>query len=248
VTTDKGEELSSPRVTRILQDTIAKPALISWAANQERTLVTDAAVSAFAAVRELDVSKVAFVTALKERLGQERAHVRQLEKAGNIGTLAHKMIEWTLREEMDLHPGPKPELPPPSQLAFDAWRRWRETVQLTPMLLEQRVFYCDDDCLFAGTLDFYGTVQGVPTIIDWKTSSGIYPEAQLQLAAYWAAFKQRKPDTPVEQAMIVRLPKKEKDDAFETLLLDAAKLEECYQRFRDTYRLWAWLEGQKKGS
>jgi hypothetical protein len=41
---------------------------------------------------------------------------------------------------------------------------------------------------YQGTLDLIGILNGTLVVLDWKTSSGIYPEMALQLAAYAAAY------------------------------------------------------------
>ena len=59
---------------------------------------------------------------------------------------------------------------------------------------------------YAGTLDFYGLVNDKNTIVDYKTSSAIYPSYFLQLAAYAHALEEEL-KIEVEQTMIVRLSK-----------------------------------------
>jgi len=72
--------------------------------------------------------------------------------------------------------------------------------------------------------------------LDWKTSSGIWPEYALQVAAYAQAFKETYGET-IDKAYIVRFSKKlpvefevkeikSLDDSFEAFLA-AKKLRDC---------------------
>ena len=65
--------------------------------------------------------------------------------------------------------------------------------------LEEVVGYEQHGVRFAGTVDsvirFVDT--GALVVVDWKTSSGLYPEAAMQVAAYiaaWAAQNDEYPD------------------------------------------------------
>src|SRR4029077_18968882 len=43
---------------------------------------------------------------------------------------------------------------------------------------------------YSGTFDAAGRIGKIPTIIDWKTGSRIYPEMALQLSAYAEAYNE----------------------------------------------------------
>src|SRR5262252_8519757 len=90
-----GEPL--PSVTHILS-CISKPALINWAANQERTLVSEAAADFYEDCAKLPtpLPRTAWLTTLQSRIGKAKAHQKELAKAGEIGTQVHGLIEWTL--------------------------------------------------------------------------------------------------------------------------------------------------------
>src|SRR5262245_49910510 len=99
-----------PSVTNILS-VIGKPALVNWAANQERALVIEAAAALWEDVpTEKKMSRPAYVATLTERLGKQRAHQRALTRAGEIGSEVHALIEWNLRKEAGQKVGPQPEI------------------------------------------------------------------------------------------------------------------------------------------
>lgn len=59
---------------------------------------------------------------------------------------------------------------------------------------------------YAGTLDAVGCIDGKDVVIDWKTSSRIYPEMALQLAAYSNAYKEQT-GKDIKQGLIVHVSK-----------------------------------------
>lgn len=60
---------------------------------------------------------------------------------------------------------------------------------------------------YAGTLDAVGVLpNGGPVICDWKTSSSIYPDFALQLAAYAQAYKEQTKMT-INRGLIVHVSK-----------------------------------------
>jgi hypothetical protein len=90
-------------------------------------------------------------------------------------------------------------------------------------------------CGFAGTLDLYARVQGVLTVFDWKSGKAIYPEAFLQNIAYRHAATRH--GWPSVQGLIVRLPKRFDDPAWEVMAVpDSIVLED----FLAALRLWRW--------
>jgi len=82
--------LKLPSVTTIL-DAIGKPALVSWAARTEREMVMAVAADLFdCAPAEPRMSKLAFTATLQNRIGKEKAHRKELRKAGRIGARRHR--------------------------------------------------------------------------------------------------------------------------------------------------------------
>jgi CRISPR/Cas system-associated exonuclease Cas4 (RecB family) len=59
---------------------------------------------------------------------------------------------------------------------------------------------------YSGTLDAVGTFEGKPMLYDWKTSSSIYRDMDLQLAAYAQAYKEET-GIDLKQGMIVHVSK-----------------------------------------
>jgi hypothetical protein len=182
-------------VTSILS-TIGKPALISWAANQERALVMEAAanLNEDLPVGAPRMSRLAYLATLQARLGKEKAHQKELARGAEIGSQAHGYIEWTLRRERGEAVGPEPRMSDKALWAFMVWQDWQAMVKLRPLALEQVVWSTTHR--YAGTLDVLAeiTLPGqpgpVPVVGDIKTGKAVYPEALLQVSAYTAALRE----------------------------------------------------------
>lgn len=250
VETESGEKVLYPSVTTVLQ-VIAKPALLGWAAKVERTLCIETAAQLYDDTHGTPkMSRVAYMASLEKRLGATKAHTRELEKAGDIGTGAHALIEWTMRKECGQKVGPEPIVSQESLIAFHEWQNWRESRKLKPRLIEQ-VVYSHEHC-FAGTMDVFAEITvpeldgPVMALGDWKTGRAIYPESTLQNAAYMAALVEMNHARDFSGGFVVRLPKKVDDPGFEEKLLTPQDQREAFAVFLRCLELWNWMEGQGK--
>jgi hypothetical protein len=222
--------LRLPSVTTILE-VIAKPALGPWYAKEERRAFEAAMLEVLSKPGARDPEYV--LAAVAEAVSGVKAADRARQQATTIGTAVHAGIEWHLRTQLEEDAGLPPRLPEAAVWAVESWKDWARSVALEPLAIE-RVVYCSD-CGYAGTLDLYARVQGLLTLLDWKTGRAIYPEAFLQNVAYRHAAARL--DLPVEQGLIVRLPKVLNDPAWEVMAVpDALGLED----FLAALRLWRW--------
>jgi hypothetical protein len=229
-----------PSVTTVLS-VLGKPALVPWAAKTERELVREASASLYDDLAGTPkMKRLAYLATLDARLGKERAYKKELSAAAEIGTAAHKLIEWNLRRELGQHVGPEPKVGERSLWAFMAFEDWKRSVDLKPVTMEQTVYSRNHG--YAGTLDLLAEVKGIVTLVDFKTSKAIYPEASLQLAAYAIALEEMG-HWKAEQGMVVRLPKAESDPAFETLTVEP--FADLFPLFLSALQLWKWMQIQE---
>lgn len=228
-----------PRVTRVLS-VIGKPLLLNWIAKTNIEAVTEASADLYATVAgTTPMTREAWVGSLRRLLGEERADKRELEKAGNIGTAVHKMVEWTLKKEMGLKDlGPAPALDQDGADAFSSWLNWRTQVDFRPIKLELTCYSLRWG--YAGTLDCYGVVNGKLSVIDWKTGKAVYPEHYLQNAAYRWAVEEMAFEKP-EMGHIVRLPK-QRGDSFEVVEIPEAESILYFNLFLKVMDLWSFIE------
>lgn len=234
-------------VTAILS-IVAKPALINWAANQERELCIQASSELYEdfPAGGVKMSSAAYKETLERRLGQQKAHQKALEKAGNIGGQAHALIEWNLRQKLGQLPGSQPEVSHEASMAFGHFHVWAEQAELRPMRIEDVVYSREQE--YAGTLDLYAALKGpdgreVHAVIDWKTGKAIYGEALLQNAAYIAALREMGHAMGETWGLIVRLPKVATDPGFEARWISPEEQTEHFIGFTAAKALWDW---QKK--
>lgn len=228
-------------VTNIL-GIVNKPALIPWAAKMERIMVVQAAKELYKEGVAQGLTEDAYITILEARIGKQRASQRELEAAGEIGSQAHAMIEWTLRKAMGQQVGPQPKICDAAQWAFMAYEDWAKKVALRPIRIEQVVYSMQHK--YAGTMDLLAWVADAndlahKTLIDFKTGKAIYAEAYLQTAAYRRAIMEMGLDD-VEAGMIVRLPKVESDPKFEAV--EVPDLEGNFRAFLAALDLWRWQQ------
>lgn len=228
-----GEQL--PSVTTIL-GAIAKPALIHWSAKVEREACTDAAAALYEdlCATGQKFPRSWYLTELHSRLGPAKAHQKALAKAGDIGTQAHKLIEWTLRTAIGAEAGPKPVVGDAALWAFMAFEDWAKSVALKPVLIERTVY--SKALGYAGTMDVLARVNGVLRTVDFKTGKAIYPEAHLQSAAYRVAMVEM--GYAPMGGLIVRLPKVASDPAFQ--VVPATPAAEALPTFLAAKALWTW--------
>jgi len=227
-----------PSVTSILE-IIAKPGLAPWYAKQERQFFETAMLDVLSRPGARDPEIV--LAAVADAVTGIKAAEREKQKAGIIGTAVHAGIEWYLRTQLGEDAGPEPRLPDAAMWALESWKDWARSCSLEPLAIERTV-YCFD-CGYAGTLDLYARVKGVLTILDWKSGKAIYPEAFLQNVAYRHAAARG--ELPSAQGLIVRLPKRLDDPAWEVMPVpDTSPLDE----FLAALHLWRWhrrMEGHR---
>lgn len=233
-----------PSVTNIL-NCIGKPALIGWAAKTEREHCLQAACDLYgdirAGIKPMDV--LVYRSTLEARIGKQKAHQRELAKAGEIGTQVHALIEWNIRRDLGLPVKAQPVVSDRAQWAFMAFEDWRKAHEFQPVVAEQVVWSREHG--YAGTMDVLGAVTlpgvgRVQAVVDWKTGSRIYDEAMLQNAAYVTALLEMGHAEPPVHGVIVRFPKVETDPDFEVKHVHADEHPELLRVFLAARDLWRW--------
>lgn len=140
------------------------------------------------------------------------------DELAGVGSLAHDMISCHLRgvkcdtsaysaREIDL-----------AENAFIKFLEWEGKHKLQPIFVEKQFVRealkgeRELDVSFGGTLDFYGTVDGTPRLLDFKTGKAVYPEMYYQLAGYRHLLEHL--GHPVPECQILRIGRTE-DERFE---------------------------------
>ncbi len=107
--------------------------------------------------------------------------------------------------------------------AFIKFLDWEKTRCPVPVLVETPLV--SEQYLFGGTPDFYGTINGIKTLVDYKSGKDIYDEAYYQMASYKHLLKfghtldgQTPLDLDVEQVIILNIGRSEKEDTREVVI------------------------------
>lgn len=122
------------------------------------------------------------------RQGLDGIDIRRDFRARNIGTIAHKGIEWVLRGGGDEKPDVSefaPELVEAGRHTFDNWKKWYAEHEVEPLHMEVPLVH--QQLAYGGTFDLLANVDGITTLVDWKTKDGDpspYPSHFVQLSAY----------------------------------------------------------------
>lgn len=137
---------------------------------------------------------------------------RKLEIANAIGTEFHRCVEaYVTTQTYSVQP-PITETSartlvscvPRVEGMMKSFVQWAVTIDGDIHDTELRVI--SRQHTYSGTLDAVGTFEGKPMLYDWKTSSRIYPDMDLQLVAYANAYKEMT-GIELKEGMIVHVSK-----------------------------------------
>lgn len=215
-----------PGVTSILR-ILDKPALIQWAANMAAEYVLDAL--------PLDDSTPIHLDVLKDVCKEAKSAHRRISKdAADVGTVVHAFAERALVEQ-------RVKLPqdPLARKGAEAFLGWLHATEHHAINVERMVF--SKTHYYAGTCDFYGHIAGKVCVMDLKTSSGLYPEMLLQIAAYAIAISEETGEQ-INDGWIVRLCKKTgKCEPYHIAITQT--LRDAFLRVLDTHRAMENVDG-----
>ncbi len=170
------------------------------------------------------------------------------DKAANVGTIVHaRIMAYYQGEEIDN-----------SNIAPDAWTasnnsmisfyEWAKSRNIKPVIIEQPMI--SEKYQYGGTPDIFGSMDGEPTLMDFKTGSDLYEEHFVQLAAYLQLIRECLYDD-VKKIVILNIPKSQ-DDSFtlKSISADEPAMELRFQKFLKLVEIWnidQQLKNYKKG-
>lgn len=165
---DKTERYWS--VTSIISGGIPKPQLTYWAAKEAAKYATENLehIQGLVNMGELGVEQAVEVI--------KKAPWKKSGKAADLGTSIHEAIEaWVLDKPL---PDWSEEVEPYMEAAIQWLSDFEPKVEASEASVYSRTYR------YAGTLDMIATIGDRLWLIDFKTGSGVYPEAALQMSAY----------------------------------------------------------------
>jgi len=172
-------------------------------------------------------------------LGMQGVDYRKFrDKAANIGTLAHYMVECDLAgKEPDLSLYSKDDIDL-AENCLISYYEWRKGKTVKPIHTEMPLV--SERWKYGGTIDFYGEIDGVITLLDLKTGKAIYDEHTIQLAAYVHLLKEH--DYPVQKIRVLRIGRDEAE-GFEERVKTIKQLKPYWEAFRHALGIY---NAQKK--
>lgn len=201
-----------PSVTTIL-GILNKPALMPWCAKitaaEFRRLVEDG---------NTDLDEV-------EQLAK-KAYRAKSKEAMDIGTKVHEAIQNFFDSNLTMKADEVQD--EDARRGFEAFLLWGATHDVDIISYEQVV---SDGETYAGRYDMLATVDGVLTLVDFKTSTGIWPEYWMQTAAYASCLQEN-----VQAVAVLRIDKETGDIEYEERL-DWFKHAEAFRLLAQFYKL-----------
>jgi len=107
---------------------------------------------------------------------------KYVDEKADTGSLAHLMILKHLsKEPLDTSEFSQFVIDQAGN-SFNKFLAWEKNHTLEPIFLEKE--FVSDTEKFGGCIDYYGKVDGVPELLDFKTSKAIWDKMDVQLAGY----------------------------------------------------------------
>lgn len=157
-----------------------------------------------------------------------------VEKAADVGTVTHYLIECYLK-------GEKPDLKDFAQSdinraknAFNEFLEWAKYRKIK--LIGSELVVISEKFQYGGTLDFVVEVESNIELIDFKTSNGVYPDHKIQIIAYGVAWNENNPDRRIKNYHLLQL---EKDNAnFHHHKYSPESLKPCWKVFKNLREIY----------
>lgn len=109
--------------------------------------------------------------------------------AGTVGTLVHLMIEAFLQKTIvDLSFFSEDQIVK-ARVAFGGFMKWYKKNKIKPLAVEEILTH--RVLRYGGTIDLRCTVNGRPTLVDWKSATAIFVDHRIQAAAYAELIRHR---------------------------------------------------------
>jgi len=163
------------------------------------------------------------------------------DRTADAGSLAHQMILDFLKLQRTDTSEYSKDIIDLAENSFLSFLEWQKHKTIEPILIEASLV--SEKYKYGGTLDFYGKIDGILTLVDWKTGSGIYDSYVYQLSAYRNLLVENGYENP-ERVMIVRI-NREENERFEELVKKNTEIEfEIFKRLAEIYHLQKQLGGE----
>jgi hypothetical protein len=155
------------------------------------------------------------------------------DETAAIGTLAHYLIECALKLEDPVLDDYSPSQVERARWALGAFYEWFAEHKLNARWAEAQLV--SNVHGYGGTVDCYGELDDVPTLLDFKTSAGIYLEHKIQVAAYWKLLEGN--GYSVEGVRILRIPRVP-TEGFQEHIMTGVEVLACWKIFERALEIY----------
>jgi hypothetical protein len=162
--------------------------LLPWVARTTADYIEAGILNRLAGEGEVGGS---FLRSLCEEAKKE--HTRKRDAAGDIGTLVHAFADEIIAQGgvwKDIIEDLLSETPDEAIAGCQAFAGWWASVDMDMASVESERIVFSRKLFYCGTCDLFATINGKPTVVDFKTGSGFYEDQTLQLAAYATAIEE----------------------------------------------------------
>lgn len=175
--------------------------------------------------------------AFKQGQSGARTLYEERDRAADIGTLAHAMVEnkLTAVDPFLALVGADPDMAGKAMTAYKAFDTWMTNQRAdlisaeTPMVSEVH--------RFGGTPDFLLRIDGRLALGDVKTSNGIYRDHLMQVAAYGILWNELHPEDPIVGGYHITRFSKEAPDFEHRYFADLTEAGELFLLLRRAYEM-----------
>lgn len=189
------------------------------------------------------------------KLGTEGKDYKKVwEAQGNIGTIAHEMIECFIKgKEFDPSPYVLADVEK-AQNAFQGFLDFEkhlpkyrsvisESAPLTPEFMARNV---SEKWFYGGTLDWVIEIleNSELWMFDFKSAKAIYDEHLRQVAAYFGLFNECNPGKKLSRVYLLQLGKE--DGSFSDRLISLQEIEKHWAIFWHLLQIW-WINKNSVG-
>ena len=161
-------------------------------------------------------------------LGLQGINVRDyVDDKADIGTLVHEMMFCDLKGnkvDTSYYTGQQIDI---AKNSFKKYLDWKKQHTIEPIVLEEPMV--SEQFQFGGTIDNYCLLDGVFTLIDYKTCKALYPEHFIQVTAYRQLLKEN--GYKVKNCAILRVGRVDME-GFEFQEIHKKKIELCWKMFK----------------
>lgn len=158
---------------------------------------------------------------------------KYVDESAKIGTLIHAMVEHHIKkEELDTSEYSKKEIDL-AENGFIKYLEWEGQQEIEP--IGNEIQLVSEEHKFGGTIDFLCKLNGVETLVDFKSGSGIYNEHFLQTSAYFKMAREKGYNP--QQILILNIGRNENEN-FATQLIKGDTIDNYFEIFKNLLSIY----------